>query len=225
MIFNLYGGMSQYKEGRIDMTKCIISEYGTSGGWTNPNIQDKVPGTGVNAFNDNDSNGFYVGNGQAQSGSYYNYRSRLIIAMPSNLNTSGNKTLIIKLRGNQNLKPGYMKAHLSTINTSNSNDDHIAYNSTTNTFQVDGTDVLQSSRLYADENGTTIQTTNLNKDQSQSTYTYFRFVYNFQPSTTYYIYLLPYASNGTTISYNSSWTKWCNLNTWTYAYLDGEIKK
>ena len=62
MIMNLYGGTSKLKEGRYDLTQCVISEWALSsnytdtgwGAWGNKQIQDKYPGStaGVTVSND-----------------------------------------------------------------------------------------------------------------------------------------------------------------------------
>lgn len=217
MIMNLYaGGSSRYKSGRIDLTQCLISEYGTAGGnWHSINIQDKMPANlRGDPYNDGDNNAFYLGYGQWNNGTgqWDNFRPRLTITMPKGLISTGEKTLIIKLRGHQLLSPDHMKAHLSTVKTATS--DHSL---------VTDDIILTSSSLYSDEAGTVVQTEKMDQTTSQNTWLYFVFRYNFQPSVTYYIYILPYNADGE-IDYSDTWTKWNNYPSWTYTYLDGAIE-
>lgn len=218
MIINLSqkGGSSRVISGRTDLTQCLISEYGTAGGnWHSINIQDKMPANlRGDPYNDGDTNGFYLGYGQWNNGTgqWDNFRPRLTITMPKGLVATGEKILTIKLRGRQLLHPDHMQAHLSTTKTATSDHDLV-------TDDI----ILTSSPLYADETGTIIQTESLDEETSLNTYNYFIFKYNFQPSTTYYIYILPYNEDGE-IDYSKTWTKWCNFPSYTYVYLDGTIE-
>ena len=193
-----------------DLSSVTHSQYGTRGNsWTNTTNQ----GT-----NDGDNNAYYIGHGQWNNGSWDNFRPRLYFKIPSTLQMSGTSRLTVKIVSGQAWTPGYMRAYLSTKNTTTSDTKYIVGSSST------AADRLAMSYLYSDIEGTTQQTASMSLSSGKTKACYLIFDYEFKAGTTYYIYMLPYDSNSAGIdswSFSNTWGQPRNLNSsWTQVILN-----
>lgn len=194
-----------------DLSSVTHSQYGAKGGsWGGATNQ----GT-----NDGDNNAYYIGHGQwSSTGGWDNFRPRLYFTIPSTLLISGTSRLTVKIASGQAWTPGYMRAYLSTKNTTNSDTKHIVGSSST------AADRLAMSYLYSDIEGTTQQTASMSLSSGKTKYCYLIFDYAFQAGTTYYIYMLPYDSNSADInsySFSNTWGQPRNLSSsWTQVVLN-----
>ena len=140
----------------------------------------------TNSNNNGDENRFYLG-GEKK------YRARLKITIDSSLVISSTNSLILKLTGDEPTHPKYMRAYLSTENHSNAVSDSTIMSKS-----------LEMSYLWLD----TSKTKRATASQSTPVPMYAIFNYQVKAGTTYYVYLLPFASDAATSpTYNGTWLR------------------
>lgn len=183
------------------VTLSPIVEYGSGMQWVCKTTQDTT---------DDDVNRYYLGNANSR-----NYRSRFTLTIPSGIASSAIDRLVIRLKADSAATPKYMRAFLTDQNYTSSDYDEIL-----------GGTILETSYLWLDEN----KTNRAISYQSTPVDCYLVFNYKFKPGTTYYIHLLPYASDSaanTTLSFSTTWWRGRNKSeylTATLYYESGAVR-
>lgn len=169
-----------------------IAEYGIGYAWSNRTTNP--------AGQDGDNNRYYLG----QDGS--NYRSRFTIVIPSNAVIAKSDKLVIAMKADSAATPKYMRGFLTTTNYSSSDTDYITGSG----------EHIEMSYLWLDENKTSRATA---YQSSGEVWCYLVFDQTqFKAGTTYYVHILPYASDSAsnTSGYSFSSTWWRGRNNGNY---------
>lgn len=148
-------------------------------------------GSGWSATGSSDAHHFYLG------GSSSRYRPKLVMTGLKSAVGSSFTKLAIEVTFDDGTTPGYMRAFLSTTNSSNSDSTNI-------------TNILDTSYIYADANKST--RLNASTQYASGKKGYFVFSGNFSVSDTMCVYLLPYSTaygessaNKDNTSYGGTW--------------------
>lgn len=158
-------------------------------------------GGGWSATGSSDAHHFYLG------GSSSRYRPKLVMTGLRSAVGSTFTKLVIEVTFDDDTTPGYMRAFLSTTNSSNSDSTYV-------------TNILATSYIYADSNKSTRLSASTQYASGHKGY--FVFSGNFSVSDTMCVYLLPYstaygessASKDST-SYGGTWLRSRNTTSYT----------
>ena len=158
-------------------------------------------GSGWSATGSSDAHHFYLG------GSSSRYRPKLVMTGLKSAVGSSFTKLAIEVTFDDDTTPGYMRAFLSTTNSSNSDSTNI-------------TNILATSYIYADANKST--RLNASTQYASGKKGYFVFSGNFSVSDTMCVYLLPYSTdygessaNKDNTSYGGTWFRSRNNTSYT----------
>lgn len=123
--------------------------------------------------NNGDNNRFYLGGSNK-------YRTKFKITIDTNLVISSTKKLVLKITGDESVTPKYMRAYLSTTNYSSSTSDATII-----------ADSVEMSYMWLD----IAKTERATSYQKTPVPMYAIFNYQLKPGSSYFIYLLPFASD------------------------------